>query len=244
MLKKNEGIDIVKEIGGVQNVEQAQALFKKRLDEDHLSRIQTLSHPEILIKIANAIAMCDPARVYINTGSEADRQFIRQLALNKGEEAILPMEGHTIHYDLKEEQGRIIDRTFYIANPGEKISSLANKILRDDALVDVREKMGGIMSGATMVVGLYIRGPVGAAASNPRLKSPVLHTSPTVPKYSIATLFRISKKRSVGWGIFTPISTVRASTGPRICPMHGFSWTGATAPPIPSTALTRATPCC
>jgi hypothetical protein len=46
MLKKNEGIDIVKEIGGVQNVEQAQALFKKRLDEDHLSRIQTLSHPE------------------------------------------------------------------------------------------------------------------------------------------------------------------------------------------------------
>jgi phosphoenolpyruvate carboxykinase (GTP) len=77
--------------------------------------------------------MCDPARVYINTGSEADRRFIRQLALNKGEEAILPMEGHTIHYDLKEEQGRIIDRTFYIANPGEKISSLANKILRDDA---------------------------------------------------------------------------------------------------------------
>jgi phosphoenolpyruvate carboxykinase (GTP) len=81
MLKKNEGIDIVKEIGGVQNVEQAQALFKKRLDEDHLSRIQTLSHPDILIKIANAIVMCDPARVYINTGSEADRRFIRQLAL-------------------------------------------------------------------------------------------------------------------------------------------------------------------
>jgi phosphoenolpyruvate carboxykinase (GTP) len=186
MLKKNEGIDIVKEIGGVQNVEQAQALFKKRLDEDHLSRIQTLSHPDILIKIANAIAMCDPARVYINTGSEADRQFIRQLALNKGEEAILPMEGHTIHYDLKEEQGRIIDRTFYIANPGEKISSLANKILRDDALVDVGEKMGGIMSGATMVVGFYIRGPVGAAGSNPALEI----TSSAYVSHSAEILYR------------------------------------------------------
>jgi phosphoenolpyruvate carboxykinase (GTP) len=186
MLKKNEGIDIVKEIGGVRNIEQAQALFEKRLDEEHLSRIRTLSHPEILIKIANAIAMCDPARVFINTGSEADCLFIRQLALYKGEEAILPMDGHTIHYDLKEEQGRIIDRTFYIANPDEKISSLANKILRDDALVDVREKMGGIMDGATMVVGFYIRGPVGAAASNPALEI----TSSAYVSHSAEILYR------------------------------------------------------
>ncbi len=170
MLKKNEGIDIAQALGGIQDVAQAQLLFEKRLDSEHLSRIRTLSHPEILIKIANAIAMCDPVRVFINTGSEADRQFIRQMALNKGEEAVLAMQGHTIHYDLKEEQGRIIDRTFYIANPDEKISSLANKILRDDALVEVREKMAGIMSGATMVVGLYIRGPVGAAAANPAIE--------------------------------------------------------------------------
>ena len=170
MLKKNEGVDIVKELGGVQNVEQAQALFEKRLDKDHLTRLRTLRHQDILLKIANAIAMCDPARVYINTGSDADRQFIRQLALNKGEEAVLAMDGHTIHFDLKEEQGRIIDRTFYIANPDEKISSLANKIGRDDALVQVREKMAGIMSGATMLIGLYMRGPVGASASNPALE--------------------------------------------------------------------------
>ena len=38
------------------------------------------------------------------------------------------MDGHTIHFDLKEEQGRIIDRTFYIANPDEQVSTLANKI--------------------------------------------------------------------------------------------------------------------
>jgi phosphoenolpyruvate carboxykinase (GTP) len=186
MLKKNEGIDIVKELGGVRDIDQAQTLFQERLDEEHLSRIRTLSHPEILIKIANAIAMCDPSRVYINTGSEADRLFIRQLALNKGEEAILPMEGHTIHFDLKEEQGRIIDRTFYIANPDEQISSLANKILRDDAIVDVRDKMGGIMSGATMVVGLYIRGPVGAAASNPALEI----TSSAYVSHSAEILYR------------------------------------------------------
>ena len=186
MLKKNEGTDIVKELGGIQNVEQAQALFEKRLDNEHLSRIRMMTHPEILIKIANAIAMCDPARVYINTGSETDRQFIRQLALNKAEEAVLPMDGHTIHYDLKEEQGRIIDRTYYIANPEEKISSLANKILRDDALIEVKEKMVGIMSGATMMVGFYSRGPVGAAAANPALEI----TSSAYVSHSAEILYR------------------------------------------------------
>jgi phosphoenolpyruvate carboxykinase (GTP) len=186
MLKKNEGIDIVKQLGGIQKMEQAQALFDNRLDETQLSRIRTLSHPEILVKIANAIAMCDPARVYINTGSEADRRFIRQLALNKGEEAILPLSGHTIHYDLKEEQGRIIDRTFYIANPDEQISTLANKILRDAALVEIEQKMAGIMRGATMVVGFYMRGPVGARGSDPALEI----TSSAYVSHSAEILYR------------------------------------------------------
>ena len=51
MLKKNEGIDIVKALGGIQNVEQAQALFENRLDLTHLERIRRLSKPEILVKI-------------------------------------------------------------------------------------------------------------------------------------------------------------------------------------------------
>ncbi len=186
MLKKNEGVDIVKELGGITNVEQAKALFEKRLDAKHLSRIRTLNHPKILIKIANAISMCNPDRIFINTGSEEDRQFIRQMALNKGEEAVLAMKGHTIHFDLKEEQGRIIDRTYYIANPNEKISSLANKILRDKALIDIRDKMSDIMSGVTMVVGLYIRGPVGAAASNPALEI----TSSAYVSHSAEILYR------------------------------------------------------
>jgi phosphoenolpyruvate carboxykinase (GTP) len=103
MLKKNEGVDIVQELGGITNVEQAKALFEKRLDQEHLDRIRRLSHPEVLIKIANAISMCNPDRVYINTGSEEDCQFIKKLALNKGEEAVLAMEEP--HHPLRPERG-------------------------------------------------------------------------------------------------------------------------------------------
>ncbi|MBU0986791.1 MAG: phosphoenolpyruvate carboxykinase (GTP) [Proteobacteria bacterium] len=170
MLQKNKGIDITIQIGGIKTYEAAMQLFENKLDDKNLSRIQKIKHPQVVIKIANAIAMCEPESIFVNTGSEADKRFIREMALQKGEEAELPMQGHTIHFDLKEEQGRIIDRTFYIANEGEEVSSLANKIYRAEALADVRDKMAGIMRGKTMIIGFYIRGPIGSPVSNPALE--------------------------------------------------------------------------
>ena len=186
MMQKKTGIDIVKELGGITTVEAAQQLFASRLDKTHLDRIGQITHPEIILKMANAISMCQPAATYINTGSKEDRQFIRNLALENGEEAVLPMPNHTIHYDLKEEQGRIIDRTYYIANPGEEISSLANRMDRAEALAEIRERMSGIMTGKTMVVGFYMRGPVGAPASNPALEI----TSSAYVAHSAEILYR------------------------------------------------------
>ncbi len=188
MIRRKEGIDIVQEIGKIKSVEAAMHVFESKLDKEHLSRIKQIKHPEVLMKIANAIVLCEPDTVYINTGSEADKQFIRDFCLQNGEEAPLPMKGHTIHFDLKEEQGRIVNRTFYIANEGEHISSLANKIERAQALVEVRENMSGIMHGKTMIVGFYMRGPVGAPASNPALEI----TSSGYVSHSAEILYRNS----------------------------------------------------
>jgi phosphoenolpyruvate carboxykinase (GTP) len=170
MLKFNSGIDIVQKIGQINTTEEALTLFRQRLDDEHFSRIQNVKNPEAQIKIANALVMCHPATVYINTGSEQDRQFIREMALAKGEESPLSMPNHTIHFDLKEEQGRIIDRTYYVANDDEPVSSLGLRMARPDALDVVRKGMDGIMNGMTMVVGFYSRGPVGAQVSNPAIE--------------------------------------------------------------------------
>jgi phosphoenolpyruvate carboxykinase (GTP) len=186
MLLRKKGIDIVKEIGGITGYEGAMKLLENKLDKDNLSRIKQIKNPDALMKIANAIAMCEPDDVFINTGSEKDRQFIKDLTIKNGEEEKLPMDKHTIHYDLKDEQGRIIDRTFYIANEGEEISTLANKMLRAEALIEVRDKMTGIMHGKTMIVGFYSRGPIGAPVSNPALEI----TSSAYVSHSAEILYR------------------------------------------------------
>ena len=170
MLKFSSGIDIVQEIGKITTAEDALTLLKDRLPDDHFERMQAIKNPEVLLKIANAIVMCQPDDVYINTGSDQDRQFIKEMALKKGEEKSLSMKNHTIHFDLKEEQGRIIDRTYYVANDDELVSSLGLRMSRTDALDVVRYGMSGLMKGKTMVVGFYSRGPVGAQVSNPAVE--------------------------------------------------------------------------
>ncbi len=184
VLKK--GVDIVAELGGVNTIAEASAVFEKTMNQENLEKIGRIRTAEVLVKIANAIVMCAPDAVFVNTGTEADRQFVRKLALEKGEETALPMPDHTIHYDLKEEQGRIVDRTFYIINADEQVSSLAHKILRPDAMNEVRGKMKGIMQGKTMMIGFYMRGPVGAPVSNPALEI----TSSAYVTHSAELLYR------------------------------------------------------
>ncbi len=186
MLELKKGVDILSEIGGIKTDDDANAIFKEKMDAANLAKLDKIKNSEARLKIANAIAMCQPDQVFINSGSDADKQWVREYSLEKGEEKPLAMKNHTIHYDLKDEQGRIVDRTFYIANEGEEISALAKKKLRDEALVDIREKMTGVMKGMTMVVGFYMRGPVGAPASNPALEI----TSSAYVSHSAELLYR------------------------------------------------------
>jgi phosphoenolpyruvate carboxykinase (GTP) len=221
-------IDIITELGGVTDLNAAQQVFKDTINAENLDKLKRIENPDVLKKIANAIMLCKPDAVFIDTGSEEDRQFVRELSLKKGEESPLPMPGHTIHFDLKEEQGRIIDRTFYIYNQGEEVNSLALKNDRADALEDIQQKMSGIMNGKTMMVGFFLRGPVGAPASNPaleissstyrwarrhptrRLKYPARPMSCTAPPFSIAMYMPILIRKSKSSGISTPTSTAKA----------------------------------
>ncbi len=179
-------MDILNTLGKIESPGDALAIFKQKMDNAHLARISKIEHPDILIRIANAIVLCNPATVFINTGSSEDRAFIKNLALGKKEETPLAMADHTIHFDLAGEQGRIVDRTFYIANPEDHISSLANRMDREKALEDIQASLVNIMEGMTMIVGFYMRGPVGSPVSNPALEI----TSSAYVSHSAELLYR------------------------------------------------------
>jgi phosphoenolpyruvate carboxykinase (GTP) len=169
MLELKKGVDILADLGGVKSVGQARSLFEKKMDKDNLAKIGTIKNEEVLIRIANAIGMCDPDSVYINGDSEQERTYVREMALKNGEEEKIGYEDHTVHFDLPEDQGRLVSQTFYIVNEGEETSVLAKKQLRAEAHQYLKENMVGIMKGKTMIVGFYNRGPIGAKAAIPGL---------------------------------------------------------------------------
>jgi Phosphoenolpyruvate carboxykinase (GTP) len=186
MLEFKQGVDILSAIGGITTIEEAQKLFKQRLDERHIERLAAITNEEALLKVANAIAMCDPDQVYIHTGSDEDCETVRRMSQEKGEERPLAIPGHTIHFDLPEDQGRMVGQTFYIVNQGEEISSLAKKEARDLSHAYINEHMCGIMRGKTMYVGFYSRGPVGARSSIPAIEI----SSSTYVMHSAELLYR------------------------------------------------------
>ncbi|MCK4314428.1 MAG: phosphoenolpyruvate carboxykinase, partial [Anaerolineae bacterium] len=141
MLELKKGIDILAKIGGINTLDEAKALFEIRCDQEDVTKLSKITNEEALLKIANAISMTNPDAVFVNTGSDADVQKVREMSLKKGEEQPLAMKGHTIHFDLAQEQARIIDRTFYIVNEGEEVSVLAKRILRDEAYEYVKTHM-------------------------------------------------------------------------------------------------------
>lgn len=169
MLELKKGVDILADLGGVTSVDQARKLFEAKMDKDNLAKINTIRNEEVLIRIANAIGMCDPDSVHINGDSEQERDYIRQMALKNGEEEKIGYEEHTVHFDLPEDQGRLVSQTFYIVNEGEDTSVLAKKQLRAESHQYLKENMVGIMKGKTMIVGFFNRGPVGAKAAIPGL---------------------------------------------------------------------------
>lgn len=170
MLELKKGVEILAEVGGIQDIAAARSFLEARLDADSLSKLSKVENEDAMVKIANSIAICQPDAVFVVTGTEADNQWVREHALAKGEETALAKPGHTYHFDLPMEQARLVKQTFYVVNPDEKYNTMSLAMPRAEALAYVREHMTGIMKGKTLMIGFFVRGPKGAAAATPAIE--------------------------------------------------------------------------
>ncbi len=170
MLELKKEVDILEKVGGVKSAAEARKIIKENLDSDNQNKLAVIKNEEALLKITNAIAMCKPDYVFVDSGSPEDVQWIRDYSLRKGEEKKLATAGHTIHYDLPQDQARLVNQTYYIVNENENVSALAKAIPRQEALEYVQENMDGIMEGMSMIIGFYGRGPAGAEATIPAIE--------------------------------------------------------------------------
>jgi len=168
-LELKKGIEILADVGGITSVDEAKKLIESKCDEANIAKFRTIANEDAIIKIANAASMMQPENIWFNSGNDEDVATAREKAIENGEEFKLALPDHTCHYDLPEDQARLVKQTYYIVNEDEDISVLAKKQVRSEAHAYVKENMTGIMKGKTMTVSIWNRGPVGAKAAIPAI---------------------------------------------------------------------------
>ncbi|MBD3420207.1 MAG: phosphoenolpyruvate carboxykinase (GTP) [Chitinivibrionales bacterium] len=168
-LELKKGVEILADVGGITSVDEAKDLIESKCDDANKTKLATINNEDAIIKIGNAASMMQPDSIWFNSGSDEDLAYARYKAKDNNEEFELALPDHTCHYDLPEDQARLVKQTYYIVNEEEDISVLAKRQLRSEALEYVRENMSAIMKGKQMTVSIWNRGPVGAKAAIPAI---------------------------------------------------------------------------
>ncbi len=136
------------------------ALLKGKMSAESYRKLTALDNPKLFEFVGEYIELCEPDSVYMCDDSDADAEYIRTKALDRCEEKKLAKQGHTIHYDGYNDQGRA---------PGATKNLVSKELLplmgalqpkeRLEGLAEVREVLKGIMKGKEAIVKLSCEGP-------------------------------------------------------------------------------------
>jgi len=129
------------------------------IDRANQEKLDYLGNEHVLKIVKMAIEICRPAKVTVTTDSEEDISYVRQLALQNGEETALAMEGHTIHFDGYYDQARDKEHTKYLLPEGVDLGAGINAINREEGLDEIVSFLEGSMKGKEMLVRFFSLGP-------------------------------------------------------------------------------------
>ncbi|MDI6703972.1 MAG: phosphoenolpyruvate carboxykinase (GTP) [bacterium] len=144
-------------------------LLKSKCGERNYQKLLALNNPVLLDFVAKYVEHCNPHSVFVCTDTDEDAAYIRDKAIEKGEEKRLAIPGHTVHFDGYYDQGRDKEITRYLLSPGTDLGFL-NSIDKEEGLKEIHEILKGIMEGAEMFICFFCLGPVDSPFSIPSVQ--------------------------------------------------------------------------
>ncbi len=137
----------------------------KVLDKPSDANLEALGNQHVIHQLDEFVKLCKPSKVVVFGESTEDVARMRELAMSRGEEKPLKMEGHTIHFDGYYDLARDTTSTKVLTPPGMVLSKKINTISRDEGLKEILGLMDGAMKGKEMLVKFYSLGPTNSRFS-------------------------------------------------------------------------------
>ena len=141
--------------------------LKERLTKENYEKLVALDNLKMHEFVADAIELAQPVSVFVFTGSDADVDYIRKLAIETGEEILLNRPGHTCHFDGYHDQARDKAKTKYLLPPGSQLGESLNSIDKATGLEEVRSFLKDSMVGREMLICFFCLGPTSSDFSIP-----------------------------------------------------------------------------
>ena len=141
--------------------------LKDKMDAESFSKLEALANEGVWAFVADAVELSRPDSVKVCDDSPEDIAFIRNRAIEAGEETRLATKGHTIHFDGCSDQGRDKKATKYLVPEGMDLGERLNSVGRDEGLAEIRDILAGAMAGKTAYVRFFCLGPADSKFSIP-----------------------------------------------------------------------------
>jgi phosphoenolpyruvate carboxykinase (GTP) len=145
-------------------------ILRAKCDEKSMLKLQSVDNDKLHGFLAKYVKLFDPDSVFVRTDDPADAEYIRARSVEKGEEKALNIEGHTIHFDGYNDQGRDKANTRYLLRPDQVLGSDIAAIDRNEGLDDVHKLFEGSMKGREMYIAFFCLGPTNSEFSIPAVQ--------------------------------------------------------------------------
>jgi len=129
------------------------------MSEKCYEKLCAIKNHKVYEFIAKSSDMCNCEKIFICSDSAEDIAHVRQQAIATGEETVLKLEGHTVHFDGIHDQGRDRQATKYLVPRGVSFSKALNQIDRQEGLVEAKGLLRDSMKDRTMIVRFISLGP-------------------------------------------------------------------------------------
>jgi len=133
--------------------------LRPKMSEVDYQKLCAITNFKVYEFVAKASDLCNCEKIFICSDSAEDIAHVRNQAIANGEEAVLTLQGHTVHFDGIYDQGRDRQATKYLVPRGISFSRALNQIDRQEGIVEVKGLLRDSMEGRTMIVRFISLGP-------------------------------------------------------------------------------------
>jgi phosphoenolpyruvate carboxykinase (GTP) len=184
-------------------------ILKSRLDQLNYEKLMAVDNGRLHTFVADAVELCNPLSVWVSTDSPEDVEYTRKMAVEVKEEQPLSLQGHTIHFDGPNDQGRDREVTRYLVPEGQSLSKALNQIEREQGLKEVRGLLKDSMKGRIMSVRFMLLGPKKSSFSIPCLEC----TDSFYVSHSLNLLYRLGYEEFKRFGGESQFMAILHSAG-------------------------------